>query len=179
MEEVERMKRKWPVELENLGRIVAVWAIAGRRVEVLREGAAPTTVDLGPWLESLALAGRLDNDMLSRPKVGEHGASIVWGDEAAELDNMHLWLLEQEQRGTPLHAEAFRRWRARNRLTLDQAADALGLSRRMVGYYESGKSMIPKSIGLACAGWEALHGEEAQSEDREWIEGEPVGRELV
>jgi len=33
---------------------------------------------------------------------------------------------------------------------------ALGLSRRMVGYYESGKAAIPKSVGLACAGWEAL-----------------------
>lgn len=161
------MKRRWPVELENLGRIVAVRALAGRRVEVWREGAEPVIVNLGPWLDSPGSPGSpdmavlLDDGALSRPRVGEHGASIVWGDEVAELDNMHLWLLEQEQRGAPLHAEAFRRWRTRNGLTLNQAAEALGLSRRMVGYYESGKSMIPKNIGLACAGWEALRGEEA------------------
>ena len=156
------MKRKWPEELETLGKITAVRALSARHIEVAREGAAgPVAVDLGEWLDSPALARVLHEDVFSRPRVGEHGASIVWGDADAELDNMHLWLLEQAQRGVPLYAEAFRRWHGKNGLTLDQAAEALGLSRRMVGYYESGKAMIPKSVGLACVGWETLQGEVA------------------
>jgi len=48
--------------------------------------------------------------------------------------------------------EVFRAWRARNQLTT--AAAALGLSRRMIAYYDSGEREIPKTVRLACDGWE-------------------------
>ena len=43
-----------------------------------------------------------------------------------------------------------------NGLTLEQAADALGISRRMLIYYRDGEKPIPRSIWLACLGWEAV-----------------------
>ncbi|MFM9902239.1 MAG: hypothetical protein ACKVOT_14605, partial [Polaromonas sp.] len=41
-------------------------------------------------------------------------------------------------------------------LTLEQAAQALGLSRRMLIYYRDGEKPIPRSVWLACLGWEAI-----------------------
>ncbi|WP_225209908.1 hypothetical protein [Xanthomonas bonasiae] len=43
----------------------------------------------------------------------------------------------------------------RHDLTLDSAAAALGVSRRMLAYYRSGEKPVPRSIGLAMLGWEA------------------------
>jgi hypothetical protein len=45
---------------------------------------------------------------------------------------------------------------ARNDLTLDAAAVALGLSRRMLAYYRSGSKPVPRTVALACLGWEEL-----------------------
>jgi hypothetical protein len=42
----------------------------------------------------------------------------------------------------------------RNKLTFDAAAEALGISRRMLAYYRNGEKPIPKHIWLACLGWE-------------------------
>ena len=40
-------------------------------------------------------------------------------------------------------------------MTLDTAAQALGLSRRMLAYYRSGEKRVPRTVALACLGWEA------------------------
>jgi transcriptional regulator with XRE-family HTH domain len=51
-------------------------------------------------------------------------------------------------------AEAFRAWMARHGLTRDRAAEALGLSRRTVGYYLSGEQPVPKTVMLATEGYD-------------------------
>lgn len=43
----------------------------------------------------------------------------------------------------------------RNGLSLNTAAEALGISRRMVSYYRTAQKAIPRTIWLACLGWEA------------------------
>lgn len=50
---------------------------------------------------------------------------------------------------------AFRAWRRRHKLSLTRAAEAIGMSRRMVAYYEKGEKPVPQSVLLACQGWEA------------------------
>jgi len=52
-------------------------------------------------------------------------------------------------------AVEFLRWRWRYGLSLSQAAEALGISRRQVAYYASGKHVVPRTALLACKGWEA------------------------
>jgi hypothetical protein len=47
----------------------------------------------------------------------------------------------------------------RNKLSLSGAADALGISRRMVSYYRTAHKAIPRSIWLACLGWEVTRPE--------------------
>ncbi|WP_036839711.1 helix-turn-helix domain-containing protein [Pleomorphomonas oryzae] len=54
-----------------------------------------------------------------------------------------------------MDAETFRAWRQRQGLTQDEAAQHLGLKRRMIQYYERGERggrhvAIPKHVRLAC-----------------------------
>ncbi len=53
------------------------------------------------------------------------------------------------------YKQVFQEWRKQNSLTFDKAAIELGISRRAIAYYESGKQPVPKHIALACKGWEA------------------------
>ncbi|MBV9289583.1 MAG: helix-turn-helix domain-containing protein, partial [Hyphomicrobiales bacterium] len=54
-----------------------------------------------------------------------------------------LWRLAQEQSGQTMSADEFRNWRERKAYSLDGAAKALGVSRRMVAYYERGRKTDP------------------------------------
>ena len=58
-------------------------------------------------------------------------------------------LTDWTRRQTTLVRGAFAAWRSRMGLTLNAAADALGLSRRMVAYYDSDTYPVPKTVWLA------------------------------
>jgi DNA-binding transcriptional regulator YiaG len=96
---------------------------------------------------------RTNSGLFPQVHVGEHGADIVWNDDI-DMANDTLWRLAQEQSGATMTAEAFQEWRKRHAFTLDTAATALGLSRRMVAYYEQGKKPIPRTVALATRGLE-------------------------
>jgi transcriptional regulator with XRE-family HTH domain len=52
-----------------------------------------------------------------------------------------------------MDASAFRRWLYSHAFTLDRAANALGVSRRMIAYYLSGEQPVPKTVMLATEGF--------------------------
>jgi len=91
---------------------------------------------------------RRSPDLFRQARVGDHGTDIVWTDEI-DMAADTLWRLAQEQAGVTLSADAFKEWRERQAYTLDTAAAALGISRRMVAYYEEGKKPIPRVVALA------------------------------
>jgi DNA-binding transcriptional regulator YiaG len=75
----------------------------------------------------------------------------------------------------------FKRWRKSLQLSQKQAAEALGLRRRVVQYYEKGVRdgapvEIPKAIRLACFALSATRGNLARIEVRQ-IDGRPNVRE--
>jgi DNA-binding XRE family transcriptional regulator len=140
-------------------RIVAVSVGQGTVVSVTWEGGETSAIDLAPWLEHPVLAGLRDAALFAGAAVGEYGWTVAWGGEEFEIDSIHLQLLEAEGQGLVFFPEAMRRWRERHGLSLEQAAQALGLSRRMIAYYESGEKAIPKSVALACKGYGALQAE--------------------
>lgn len=72
------------------------------------------------------------------------------------LASDNLRALAVEQGGGCSHQQLIA-WMHRHGLSLDQAAQALGLSRRMLAYYRSGEKPIPRTVALAMRGWEALH----------------------
>ena len=93
-------------------------------------------------------------DMFAGVRLGEYGTDIVWTDEI-DMSAETLWRLAQEQAGVTMSPDAFRLWRERRALTLDAAAHVLGLSRRMVAYYEQGDRPVPRVVALATRGLEA------------------------
>lgn len=117
---------------------------------------ATYTVDLKkPVFGLKGLRPLRDSAAFARVEIGEGGHSVCWtGDMDMGADR--LWELSLEQNG---HADAaeFLRWRWRHGLSLSAAADALGLSRRMVAYYSGAEHAVPRTVLLACKGWEAEH----------------------
>jgi hypothetical protein len=91
---------------------------------------------------------RADPMLFSEVRVGELGADIIWSDDL-DMAADTLWRLAQEQSGATMTADAFRHWRERQAYTLDSAARALGLSRRIVAYYDQGDRPIPRTVALA------------------------------
>jgi uncharacterized protein YbdZ (MbtH family) len=117
-------------------------------------GGASHVVDLRKLVFGLkGLRPLRDRDMFARVHVGEGGHSVAWPHDL-DVGAGRLWELSLEQNG---HADAaeFLRWRWRYGLSLSAAAEALGLSRRMVAYYGRGEREVPKTVLLACKGWEA------------------------
>lgn len=92
---------------------------------------------------------------LANVTVGDWGHSLVWPD-GSEIGADSLWLdtLDAIGRGD---ARKFLEWRLANALSLSKAADALGLARRTVVYYSNGDRPVPKTVLLACKGWDATH----------------------
>ncbi len=94
---------------------------------------------------------RQSTELFQQVRVGEYGTDIVWSDEL-DIPADTLWRLAQEQSGATISAEAFHNWRKRKAYTLDEAAVALGISRRMVAYYDHGDKPIPRVVALATRG---------------------------
>ena len=91
---------------------------------------------------------RANPELFRKVHLGEFGTDVVWND-AVDMAADTLWRLAQEQSGATMSSDAFRHWRERKAYTLDGAAQALGLSRRMVAYYEQGAKPIPRVVALA------------------------------
>jgi hypothetical protein len=116
------------------------------------------TVDLNPAIGRLrSLAPLHDWDLFQCVALDEWSRGVVFGgDDSLSLasDNLRASAIEQE--GEFSHQQVIA-WMDRHGLTLDRAASELGLSRRMLAYYRSGEKPVPRTVGLAMLGWEALH----------------------
>ncbi|MBM3602711.1 MAG: helix-turn-helix transcriptional regulator [Alphaproteobacteria bacterium] len=87
-------------------------------------------------------------ELFQSVRVGDQGTDIVWTDDI-DMAADTLWRLAREQSGFTMTAEAFRQWRKQQSYTLDDAAAALGISRRMIAYYDHGDRPIPRVVALA------------------------------
>jgi hypothetical protein len=135
-------------------RIERVRALEGNRLSLRWIGGQQATVDLSRDLARYkSLAPLRVAAKFRQAAVGEGGHSVVWPC-GVDIGADSLWRDCLIALG---HADAvtFNDWRMEHGLTLDQAAEALGLSRRMVAYYSSGEKPVPKTVLLACRGWEA------------------------
>ncbi len=136
---------------KTLPRIVAV--TADKKPMTLRIGwgtGDESQVDVSGVIETFRLYEplRRSPELFAQVRVGEHGTDVVWSDDI-DMSADTLWRLAQEQTGATMSPDAFKHWRERKAYTLDAAARALGLSRRMVAYYEQGAKPIPRVVALA------------------------------
>jgi hypothetical protein len=88
-------------------------------------------------------------------RLGDWGHSIEWPN-GTEIGADSLWLETLAATGRK-DARDFLSWRLANGLSLSKTAEALGLSRRTVAYYSNGDRPVPKTVQLACKGWDATN----------------------
>ena len=141
---------------KHLPRIVSV--SAGKQLFTLRIGwnhGIENTIDVSALLEKFKIFAPLREspELFAQVRVGEYGTDIMWSDEL-DMAADTLWQLAREQSGVTMTANAFRDWRVRHDYTLDEAAAALGISRRMVAYYDHGDKPIPRVVALATRSFE-------------------------
>jgi hypothetical protein len=136
--------------------LTAVKALAGGVLSLTFADGATMRVDVTPIVRRHpSLRALNDPDTFRKAKIGEWGGSVQWaGNDALELAADNLRARAVEQAGGYSH-ELIIEWMARHGLTLDTAALALGLSRRMLAYYRSGDKPVPRTVALACLGWES------------------------
>lgn len=113
-------------------------------------------LDLAAVLDERAFAALRDPAEFAKVEVGDWGHSLAW-PSGVEMGADRLWL-ETLTATNQEDVRAFLEWRVRHALSLSKAADALGVSRRMVACYSNGEKKVPKPILLACRGWEASMG---------------------
>ena len=137
-------------------RIASVKYVSGYTLRLRWVNGTVTPVDLRDPVRRLkGLKSLRDEAVFASAKKGEGGHGVVWpGDLDMGADR--LWETALEQQGR-LDVVEFIRWRWRYGLSLSQAAEALGISRRQLAYYASGKHVIPRTVLLACKGWEVEH----------------------
>src|SRR5690606_20812449 len=112
------------------------------------------TVDLARPVQQLkGLRPLRDPDVFALAARGAGGHSVAW-PRGLDMGADRPWEMGLGQNGLHDTGE-LTRWRRRHGLSLSAAAAALGLSRRQIAYYAGGKHRVPRTVLLACKGWEA------------------------
>jgi hypothetical protein len=137
-------------------RIEAVEVVGPTQLRIAWTTGEQMEVDLAEPINRLkALAPLRDPATFGRVQVDEWGHSLVWdGEIDLGADRLYERCKEQAGEFSPGQFDA---WIKANHLSLTTAAEALGLSRRMVAHYRTGSRPIPRIVALACKGWEVQH----------------------
>jgi len=136
--------------------IKAMAACAPSTLTLTFADGATLAVDLAGLIKSnTALAALGDADLFTKARIDALGGYVIWIDDDLEMAADNLRNIAIEQAGG-IGPERLLNWLTRNSLTQDRAAQSVGISRRMLNYYLSGAKPIPKTVWLACIGWETV-----------------------
>lgn len=139
--------RKNSIRLEN------VTTIEPYKVEITYTDKSRVTVDIEQLIKLLAVFAPLENPQeFASATITDFGFTLEWSC-GVSLDSDRLFEMALEQSGLIANAH-FRRWQDANQLSLTQAAQAIGLTRRTISQYRTGKRPVPRTVSLACRGWE-------------------------
>ncbi|SEM39772.1 Helix-turn-helix domain-containing protein [Pseudomonas sp. ok272] len=97
-----------------------------------------------------------DARVFAGAQVGDAGWTLEWPEPDIQIGADTLYLDALAQNATDENTRIFIGWRARSGLSLNMAAEALGVSRRSISRYSSGREAVPRALALACLGWDAL-----------------------
>lgn len=136
-------------------KLLTVTALEPHRLRTTWNTGDSLEVDIAKLMGNTAFAEIRKPEVFKT--VRTDGFSIEWFDSELGRDNVYAWA--KEQAGEVSH-EMFGAWMLRNKLSLSSAAEALGISRRMVSYYRTAAKAIPRAIWLACLGWEVTRPKE-------------------
>lgn len=138
-----------------IGKITSVAVLGPRRLEIGWDDGHVTSLDLNDVIAAHKVLGPLRTKAeFARVAISADGWSLEW-PSGVDFGAPQLRRWADEQAGEIMRVEDFRAWMDEHALTQEAAAQALGLSRRMVAYYLSGEKVIPKTVMLATEGWAA------------------------
>lgn len=139
----------------SIGRIESAITKGDRVLVVTWDDGRRAEIDLSGIVAARAvLAPLADAATFHRIRVSEDGWSVEWPGCGIDFGSGQLRRWADEQAGEAMPAANFRAWMDRHGLTRDGAAEALGLSRRTIGYYLSGEQPVPKTVMLATEGYD-------------------------
>jgi hypothetical protein len=137
-------------------RLTKVKPLKGFRLSLTYADGQSFSVDLNDWIaKTKPLKPLQDATLFARAKIGTDNSAVEWQGGKLDLAADNLRNLAIEQAGGIGH-ERIWGWLHENELTLEQGAEALGISRRMLIYYRDGEKPVPRAIWLACLGWQAV-----------------------
>lgn len=137
-------------------RLTKVKALKDFRLSLTYADGQAFTADLSDWItKTKPLKPLQDEALFARARPGAGGHTVEWKSAQLDLASDNLRNLAIEQSGSIGH-ERIWNWLHENELTLEQGAEALGISRRMLIYYRDGEKPVPRAIWLACLGWQAV-----------------------
>lgn len=140
----------------TIGKIESVVPAGQRKLAMTFDDGMHAIVDFAEVIRRhAALAPLADPQVFNRVQLSEDGWSVEWTGHGIDFGAQQLRPWADEQSGRTMSAEKFREWMQRHKLTMEAAADALGLSRRIIAYYLSGEQPIPRTVMLATEGLEA------------------------
>lgn len=138
---------------KNANRLQSVSAEAGMVLAATYTGGNTIHVDLSDVARRLEAFAPLESRReFRRAAVADFGWGVEWPC-GASLDSDRLLEMALEQQGQVANVD-FRRWQDRHQLSLTDAAKAIGLTRRTVSQYRTGARPVPRTVSLACKGWE-------------------------
>ncbi|MFP3864582.1 DUF2442 domain-containing protein [Pseudomonas capeferrum] len=134
-------------------RLRAVQPRSGASLELTFTNGQRFTLDMSDALKAYpVLAPLAKRKAFEDVTLGDGGWSVEWPALDIQIGADTLLLDALAQNAPDENTRIFIRWRLR----LDQAAEALGVSARSISRYSSGREAVPRSLALACLGWETL-----------------------
>lgn len=142
--------------MSNTYRILSAFPAGGKTLAITFAGGKTLAVDFSEPIARLeAFAPLADPALFATAQVVDYGWTLEWNNGASmAAERVYQRALEQAGRAMPL--EAFQHWMDSNGLSLTAAAEAIGVTRRTVSQYRSGARPVPRTVALACIGWESL-----------------------
>lgn len=138
----------------SLPRIEALTVTLPATLVLVWSSGDVTPVNLTDSIQNIGSYAPLrDAALFAQARIERWGHAVVWSDEI-DMGADGLWAEALRQNPAPDPVVEFEAWKTRNQLSLTTAAHALGVTRRTVSAYSSGGRPIPKTILLACKGWE-------------------------
>lgn len=139
-------------------RLSAVQALPNGRLALTFVDGQQWTLDLSEdFLAYPGLRPLRDADVFDTAELGDDGWSVEWLESDIQIGADTLYRDALAQNARDENTRIFMAWRARTGLPLNQAAEALGVSPRSITRYSNGREAVPRSLALACLGWDSLH----------------------
>lgn len=137
-------------------RLSAVQVLPDYRMALTFIDGQQLILDLSHDLQAFPGLQPLQGRGFEQAELGDDGWCVEWPELDIQIGADTLYLDALAQNASDENTRIFIDWRARTGLPLNQAAEALGVSTRSITRYSSGREPVPRSLALACLGWDFL-----------------------